>query len=376
MPPVRILLPVGVLGMLGCASLAPAPTRLPTPLVIAHRGASGHLPEHTLAAYALAIELGADCIEPDLVATRDGALIARHDLNLAGTTDVAQHPEFADRRRTAYLVDGVREDGWFASDFTLAEIRTLRARQALPEDRFTGLDGRLGIPTLDEILALARTKAAEARRTVCLYPELKHPSHHRTLGLGLEERVAEVLRRHGLAERGSPVFVQSFEPSSLERLGRLVAVRRILLVPGSGVDADGRVTHTPPYDRPPDWAQAGRPETWADLVTPAGLDRVARFADGIGVWKPYLVRLDAAGRAVSTGLVEAAHARGLAVHAWTFRNEARWLPRGVRSPTDELRAAFALGVDGVFADFPETAYAARAQHWLDAALGRDYIASE
>ncbi|MEN8162153.1 MAG: glycerophosphodiester phosphodiesterase family protein [Myxococcota bacterium] len=351
-------------GIGACTSTHVARAPLPVPLVIGHRGAPGHLPEHTLASYRLAIELGADCIEPDLVATRDGALVARHEPNLEGSTDVAARPEFADRYRAAHPVDGVPQAGWFASDFTLAELRTLRARQAFPEHRFTGADGRLGVPTLEEVIELARTASAEVGRTICLYPELKHPSYHRELGLPLERAVVEVLGRHGFRTRDAAVFLQSFEPTSLVRLDRLTGLRLVQLVAGGGVTADGSVTVTPPYDRPYDWVRSGRADTYAHLVSPAGLDEVAGYADGIGVWKPYLLRAGPDGAPRSTGLVEAARARGLVVHAWTFRSEARWLPPGVGAPADEIRLFYEAGVDGVFADFPGAAVAARTQFRL------------
>lgn len=357
-------------GSAGCVAGRPASPTLPVPLVIGHRGAPGHLPEHTLASYALAVELGADCIEPDLVATRDGALVARHESNLTNTTDVATRPGFAERRRASYVVDGVAESGWFASDFTLAELRTLRARQAIPELRYTGADDTLPVPTFEEIVAWARTQRTLRGAPLCLYPELKHPSHHRALGLPLEETLVEILARHGLDRAEAPVFVQSFEPTSLERLDALTEVPLVQLVAGSGVAPDGRVTHTPPHDRPADWARSGRSGTYADLVTGTGLDAVARYADGIGVWKPYLLRPGPDGKPESTGLIEAAHARGLVVHAWTFRDEPRFLPPGVRSPTDELRLFFAAGVDGVFSDFPATAHAARTQYRLGGGADR------
>jgi glycerophosphoryl diester phosphodiesterase len=342
------------------ARLAP----LPHPLVIGHRGAPGHLPEHTLPSYGLAIELGADCVEPDLVATRDGALIARHEPNLAGSTDVAVRPEFADRYRADHPVDGVSQAGWFASDFTLAEIRTLRARQAFPEHRWAGVDGRLGVPTLEEVIELVRVASAEAGRTICLYPELKHPTYHRELGLPLEEALVEMLGRHGFRGPDAAVFLQSFEPTSLVRLDRLTELRLVQLVAGGGVAADGTVTVAPPHDRPWDWVRSGRADTYPHLVSPAGLDEVAGYADGIGVWKPYLLRAGPDGAPRSTGLIEAAGARRLVVHAWTFRNEPRWLPPGVRAPADEIRLFFEAGVDGVFADFPGVAVAARRQFRL------------
>lgn len=291
------------------------------PLVIGHRGAPGYLPEHTLASYALAIELGADCIEPDLVATKDGALIARHEPNLAHTTDVAEHAEFAGRFRSDQLIDGALESGWFASDFTLAEIRTLRAVQTLPNERYTGLDGLLPIPTLDEVIQLAQTRALETGQEICIVPETKHPTYHRELGLPLEDALVETLRRHDWSRLDAPVFIQSFEPASLEYLDTITGVRLVQLI-----DGDPAAT---------------------------GLDEVATHADAIGVSKQYLASASA-----PTSLIAAAHARGLLVFAWTFRNEEA-----------QLRVAYEAGVDGVFADFPDVAYAARAQFRLGKSLG-------
>jgi glycerophosphoryl diester phosphodiesterase len=338
---------VGSIGLLGGVALlvacASTPMRidesaeqvaLPNLLVIGHRGAPGHLPEHTLASYRLAIELGADCIEPDLVSTRDGALIARHEPNLRDTTDVATRAEFADRYRPEHWIDGKAEAGWFASDFTLAEIRILRARQSIPELRFTGADGRLGIPTLEEVIDLQRTMSARQGRAICVYPELKSPSYHRELGLALEETTVKVLERFGYTGREAPVFLQSFEPDSLERLDRLTELRLVQLLAGEGPSAS--------------------------FTSAEGLDAVARYADAIGARKQALLQPDGEGGARSSGLIEAAHASGLLIHAWTFRSEERFLPPGV-SPAEELRRFFEAGVDGVFTDFPGTAHAAREQ---------------
>ena len=185
------------------------------PLVIGHRGTAGHLPEHTLEGYALAIELGADYIEPDLVATKDGVLIARHEPNMINTTNVKTLPQFASRKRTA-IVDGAAEVGFFASDFTLAEIKQIRAVQAFGE-RDQGFNGRYMIPTLDEIILLAKRKSAEEGRTIGIYPETKHPTYHQNLGLPLEDRLLAVLQRHGWNHRGAPVFIQSFEQADLQQ---------------------------------------------------------------------------------------------------------------------------------------------------------------
>ncbi|MFZ5538865.1 MAG: glycerophosphodiester phosphodiesterase [Pseudomonadota bacterium] len=350
------------------------------PIVIAHRGASGYLPEHTLEAYALAIELGADYIEPDLVATRDGVLIARHEPNLIATTDVATRPEFASRRRKA-VVDGVEEEGFFASDFTLAEIRTLRAVQPLAE-RDQSFNGRFGIPTFAEVLDLVRRKSAEQGRAIGVYPETKHPTYHRDLGLPLEDRVLDELTRAGMNHRGAPVFIQSFEVSNLQYLRTRTRVKLVQLIDGDSVANDGTVTLAPPFDKPYDFAVRGDARTFKDLLTPAGLREIATYADGIGPWKPYLIssrctdadgdgrcddvngdgRVDEADRTLlaPTTVVADAHAAGLLVHPFTFRSEQRRLAKDYAgNPVNEYLRFYELGVDGLFSDFTDTARSAR-----------------
>lgn len=299
-----------------------APTRPATgtpalPLVIAHRGASGHRPEHTLEAYRLAIELGADVIEPDLVATKDGQLVARHEPDISATTDVAQRPEFATRRRTA-VIDGTAVTGWFTTDFTLAELRTLRAVQPR-EYRSQDFDGRWPVPTLDEIIALAKRESAARGRTIAIYPETKHPTWHREQGLPLEEPLLAALAREGWTTRDAPVWVQSFEAGNLRWLRPRTGVKLVQLV-GDDVAVD-----------------------FADVAT---------YADAVGPAKQLLD---------GTDFVARAHAAGLAVHAWTFRDEPRHIDaRFGGDPLREYAYFFALGVDGVFSDFPDTALAARA----------------
>ncbi|MBL8362028.1 MAG: glycerophosphodiester phosphodiesterase [Rubrivivax sp.] len=349
------------------------------PLVIGHRGTSGYLPEHTLESYALAIELGADYIEPDLVATKDGVLIARHEPNLIATTNVKDLPAFASRRRTA-IVDGVAEEGFFASDFTYAEIRQLRAVQAFGE-RDQGFNGAYRIPTFDEVIELAKRKAADEGRVIGVYPETKHPTYHRNLGLPLEDRLLTVLQRHGWNHRSSPVFIQSFEQANLKYLRTRTSVKLVQLVDADDVAPDGRITYAPPFDRPYDWAVAGRAGTFGDLLTPAGLAEVRTYADGIGPWKPYLissacVRMAGTGCAdvngdglvndadrkllPPTAVVANAHALGLVVHPYTFRNEQRRLASDFKGvPVNEYLAFYELGVDGLFSDFADTAVVAR-----------------
>jgi glycerophosphoryl diester phosphodiesterase len=343
------------------------------PLVIGHRGASGYLPEHTLESYALAIELGADFIEPDLVATKDGVLIARHEPNIVNTTDVSTRPEFAGRKRVA-VVDGAPEEGFFASDFTLAEIRTLRAKQAFG-DRPAQFDGKFGIPTFDEVIELAKRKGREVGRTVGVYPETKHPTYHQRLGLPLEQRLLNVLTRHGWNYREAPVFIQSFETANLKALRRMTRVKLVQLIDANDVNPDGTLDFTPPFDRPYDWTASGNPallaRTFAYLVSDAGLAEVASYADGIGPWKRYIVSTladpngsgpgEAALKlAPPTDLVARAHKAGLLVHPYTFRNEQRRLPKDYGgNPVNEYLQFFQLGVDGLFSDFADTAVAAR-----------------
>lgn len=343
------------------------------PLIIGHRGASGYLPEHTLEAYALAIEMGADYIEPDLVATRDGHLVARHEPNILQTTDVADHPEFASRRRTA-VVDGASEDGFFVSDFTLAELKTLRARQSMGE-RSQQFNDRFEIPTLDEVIELVQRKAREKGRTIGIYPETKHPTYHQALGLPLEGRLVKALQRAGWNHRHAPVFIQSFEQANLKALRQMTSVKLVQLVDANDVNADGTLDFTAPYDRPYDWTVSGRPElqarTFAWLTTDEGLAEVASYADGIGPWKRYIVSTvsqpDGTGPgeaklklAPAGDLISRAHQAGLLVHTWTFRNEQRRLPSDYAgNPLNEYQQFFRLGIDGVFSDFADTAVAAR-----------------
>ncbi len=298
------------------------------PLIIAHRGASGERPEHTLAAYALAIEMGADYIEPDLVITKDGWLVARHDNYLSTTTDVEDHAEFAAKQRWSAKFD--RQD-WFVEDFTLKELKTLRARQAFA-GRSAAYDGQFEIPTFDEIMALARHRSEALGRRIGVYPETKNPSYFSSLGLDFEAPLLDILDRYGYGAKGSPVFIQSFEKEILERLREKTELRLIMLV----------------YPRREDDPEAGR------LEPQIRLEEAARLADGVGPAKSLLLTEDGH----DSGFVAAAHALGLAVHAWTFR--ADQLPQGTASLEEEFLTYFRLGVDGVFTDFPDLGRQARA----------------
>ncbi len=388
----RSILTLGILTALASSVASAEPRRGAdrAPLVIGHRGASGYLPEHTLEGYALAIALGADFIEPDLVMTRDGHLVARHEPNLTNTTDVRTRPEFAARRRTA-VVDGFEEEGWFASDFTLAELKRLRAIQAFA-DRPQQFNGHFTIPALEEIIALAKRKTRETGRVIGIYPETKHPTYHRELGLPLEPRLVQVLRTAGWDRRDAPVFIQSFEQSNLRDLRTMTKVRLVQLVDANDVNPDGTLDYTPPFDRPYDWTVSGDPKllarTFAFFATDEGLREVRRYADGIGPWKRYIVSIaaldldgdgdvgdengdglvDEADRALlpPSNLVARAHRHGLLVHPYTFRNEAKRLAAGYAgNPVEEYLQFYRLGVDGVFSDFADTAVAARVLFQLE-----------
>lgn len=316
------------------------------PIVIGHRGASGYRPEHTLAAYALAIDQGADFIEPDLVSTMDGVLVARHENQLAGTTDVASHPEFA-ARQTTKTIDGAAVQGWFAEDFTLAELKTLRAVERIPGIRpaNAAYDGWFEIPTFDEILALVAAKELEHGRPIGLYPETKHPTYFDGIGLSLEEPLLAALAAHGRAGAGARVFIQSFETANLKELALATELPLVQLL-GSG--------------QPYDFVVAGDPRSYDDLRTPAGLVEVASYADGVGPEKNTLVVRDASGAITGpSALVADAHAAGLLVHPYTFRAEPIFhfldFPD---DPVAEIGLYLGLGIDGFFTDNPDLGVAA------------------
>ena len=289
-------------------------------VVIAHRGASGERPEHTLESYRVAIEEGADYIEPDLVMTRDGVLIARHENEISGTTDVAQHPVFAARRRTQ-VIDGESFTGWFTEDFTLSEIKTLRARERLPQLRPQNrqFDGHFAVPTFDEIMQLimSANRQPGRNRPIGVYPETKHPAHFAAIGLPQELTLLDTLQRYQYAKAGSPVFIQSFDPRNLQQLRRMTQLPLVQLL-----------EH-----------ELGEPE------------RVAMYADAIGIAKAL---------ATPEG-IRAAHAAHLRVHVWTFRAENEFLPQDLRIGADpgshgnldtEIRRYLEAGIDGFFVDFP------------------------
>jgi glycerophosphoryl diester phosphodiesterase len=333
-----------------------APSLVLSPAVVAHRGASGHRPEHTLEAYRTAIRMGVDDIELDLVATRDGVLVARHDLELSTTTDVAWRPELAHLRRTL-VVDGVAQRGWFVQDFTLAELKTLATRERMPGTRpgNTAYDGAEGIPTLTEVLAMVGAESARRGRQVGVLLELKHATHHDAIGLPLDVPLLRDLARHGLDHPWARVGLMSFETTVLRRLAGRTGLSVIQLVEAL-------------HRRPADLVAAGDPRTYGDLVTPEGLAGVDEYADGIGPHTSLVLPRDGGGAidAPST-LVRDAHRRGLTVHVWTVRGENRFLPSNLRhgeapdalgDMAAEVRALLAAGVDGVITDHPEAALAA------------------
>ncbi|WP_307793552.1 esterase-like activity of phytase family protein [Microbacterium stercoris] len=320
--------------------------------VVGHRGASGYRPEHTLAAYEAAITQCAEFIEPDVVSTKDGQLVARHENEIGGTTDVAAHPEFA-ARKTTKKIDGSAVTGWFTEDFTLAELRTLRAKERLPQVRphSAAFDGLYTIPTLDEVLDLARHSKTCDGRPVGVYPETKHPTYFDQAGLSLEEPLVAELARNGLNSAKAPVILQSFETGNLRELSTVTKVGIAQLINGSGA----------PYDL----VAAGDPRTYADLLTPRGLADIATYADGIGAEKSRIIPRRADGTlAAPTTLVADAHAAGLQVHAWTFRLENQFLAAEFRSSADpneagdmaaEIRVFLSTGIDGLFSDNPDIA---------------------
>lgn len=363
MPPMRCVSTLLMsLAMAGCATRSAAPPAAPapgaTPIVIAHRGASGYLPEHTLAAYWLAIEQGADFIEPDLVITKDGVLVARHEsaiaiLNADGslreaTTDVMERPEFA-ARKTTKRIDGRSLTGWFTEDFTLAELKTLRARERLPAVRGanTRFDGMFEVPTLDEVLQLVEQANARRRQRglgpVGIYPETKHPSYFQSIGLPLEEPLVQALHR----SPQTPAFIQSFETANLRKLHRMTTLPLIQLLNASG--------------RPFDFVAAGDPRSYADLATPRGLAEIAGYAKGIGANTALMIPLAGGRLGRPTTLVDDAHRAGLLVHGWTFRAENSFLPDDFDAGADpaalgnlagQVQAFLRLGMDGFFTDHP------------------------
>lgn len=324
--------------------------------VFGHRGAPGYRPEHTLEGYKLAIKLGADYIEPDLVSTKDGILVARHENEISGTTDVANHPEFAQRKATK-TIDGVPISGWFTEDFTLRELKTLRAKERLPAVRpgNTQYDGLYEIPTFDEVLALVNKESRKSGRTIGVAPETKHPTYFQSIGLPLEKPLLRSLSKAGRNSSHAKVVIQSFETSNLRKLARQTRVPLVQLTSAVGA----------PYDL----VAAGDTRTYADIMKPVSLRDVAKYATWLAPEKNSIISRDAAGFLTTpTPVVKDAHRAGLKVVAYTFRDENQFLPADFRIGTDpnakgdiqaELRTFFEAGLDAVFADYPDSAEAAR-----------------
>ena len=326
------------------------------PIVIGPRGASAYRPEHTLASYELAARMGADFVEPDLVSTKDGKLVARHENEIGGTTDVSTKPEFSDRQKTK-VIDGTPITGWFTEDFTLAELKTLRAKERIPaiRPRNTLYDGRFEVPTFQEVIDLTKRLSRELHREIGIYPETKHPTYFQSIGLALEPKLVDALNKNGLNRRNAKVYVQSFEVANLKQLNKSLRVPLVQLVNGSGA----------PYD----FVVAGDKRTYADLVTPAGLREVRGYADGVGITKDLIIPRDAGGFLKQpTTVVRDAHKVGLIVHSWTFRNENSFLPADFRSSADPAAFGRAVGEDdrllnqgrdGGLAGKPDTAIEAK-----------------
>jgi glycerophosphoryl diester phosphodiesterase len=322
------------------------------PIIIAHRGTSGERPEHTIASYTLAIEQGADFIEPDLVLTKDRVLVARHENEISETTDVAAHPEF-DRLKATKLIDGEKKIGWFTEDFTLAELKTLRAEERIPllRQANTAFDGQFSIPTFEEILELAKAQGAKQGRVIGVYPETKHPSYFASIGLPHEASLLALLAQYGFTDKTAPIFIQSFEVGNLQELRKKTTIRLIQLMDEQGSPADRRDLN------------------YVAMATPAGLKAIAAYADGIGPNKAMIIPRNLIGNlGTPTSMVSDAHKAGLAVHPWTFRRENYFLPLSFKSGINpaghgdlegEIRAFLATGIDGLFSDNPAQAVAAR-----------------
>lgn len=354
-------------------------------LIYGHRGAAGYLPDHTLEGYKKAFELGADFVEPDLVMTKDGVLVCRHEPNIGGTTNVALHPEFANRK-TSKMIDGVEvQNDWFVSDFTLAELKTLRAIQPLPQDRNTEFDGKFDIPTFEEMISTVQAENKRLGKNVGIIPEIKHSTFHAQIfGQNkIEDEVLRILAKNGYTKKDSPVIIQSFEVGNLKYLRGKTPVRLVQLIDGNGVDDLGNMQFGGGSLRPYDWTASGKTDkNYGDMLSPAGLAEIKTYADIIGPWKPYLIsskivdanndgkaddlnndgKIDDRDRVLlpASAVIKNAHAVGLEVVPFTFRNEPRRLASDYKGdPKAEYKKFYELGVDGVFTDFVDTAVAAR-----------------
>jgi glycerophosphoryl diester phosphodiesterase len=346
----------------------PGPGWPATPAVAGHRGASALRPEHTLAAYQKAIEDGADIIEPDLVITKDGTLVARHENDITGTTNVATVSQFADRKTTK-LIDGIPVTGWFTEDFTLAELKTLRAKERIPANRpaNTAYDGQFEVPTLQEVIDLVKKESQARNKVIGIYPETKHPTYFKAIGLPLEKRLVDQLVASGYRGKDAAVFIQSFEVANLKELRGMSAMRIVQLIdnPKNAPAPNGA-----PRNAPYDFVSSGNKRTYADLVTPAGLKEIATYADVVAPYKEVIIaRTPANELGPATSFVADAKAAGLKVHTWTLRPENPFLPVSLRKPDvtsltqrgdsiAEINAYLKAGIDGFFTDDPAVGRAA------------------
>ncbi len=387
----RCLLPLLLLGVTLLAPVnAAAGEKAETakgrlPRVVGHRGLMQHAPENTLAGFAACIRLRLG-FELDIRRTKDGVLVARHENEIGGTTDIATRPEFASRKRVDFPVDGEKQTGWFAHDFTLAEIKTLGAISTDAE-RPQIYNGMYKVVTFQELVDLVKAQSKASGRSIAVYPETKNPTYHRDLGLPLEDKLIALINAAGWNSKSAPIYVQSFEPDSLKRMKAAgLQTRLIQLIDADDYDLKaGTLTYAAPYDKPYDWAKAGDKRLFSAMVTPAGLAEIKAYADGIGPWKPYVVpvkgTLDAAGNMIDrngdgkvnlndastqapTSLITDAHKAGLFVHLYTFRNEKRRLAYDYNGdPQAEYLQFYRLGIDGLFSDFPDTAITSRFLFW-------------
>lgn len=339
----------------------------PLPTVTGHRGASALRPEHTLASYQKAIDDGADIVEPDLVATKDGVLVARHENEISGTTNVSTLPQFAARKATK-TIDGIPVTGWFTEDFTLAELKTMRAKERIPANRpaNTAYDGQFEIPTLQEVLDLVKQQAKEKNRVIGIYPETKHPTYFKSIGLPLEKRLVDVLVANGYKGKNAAVFIQSFEVANLKELRGMTEMRLVQLIDNPLNPPVNGAPRNAPYD----FVAAGSSRTYADLVKPAGLKEIAQYADAVSPYKEVIIPRDTKNElGATTSFVTDAHTAGLKVHTWTLRPENPFLPPSMRlgDPASltqrgdsiaEITAYLKAGIDGFFTDDPAVGRAA------------------
>jgi glycerophosphoryl diester phosphodiesterase len=346
------------LGLTGCGgALTPSPPPTPPkPLVIGHRGASALRPEHTLASYQKAIEIGADVIEPDLVPTKDGYLVARHENDITGTTNVSTLAQFADRRATK-MIDGVSITGWFTEDFTLAELKTLRARERIPQNRpaNTEFNDQFEIPTLGEVIELAKNMSASTGRTIHIYPETKHPTYFQSINLPLEDRLINVLKANEFTKTQATVYIQSFETANLKYIRQKIGTTQPNWKLVQLIDAADKA----PYD----FVAAGDTRKYADLLTQSSIQQIATYADGLGPYKLNLINVDANGAFLApSDVIRFAHEAGMKVHSWTFRPEDNFLPASLKSAgatassrneagsITEIQTYLRAGLDGFFTD--------------------------